>query len=1347
MALQNEGSSQLLTSLKHFEVVHVSSVVLSDQTKHTLSATRTSPANISFNVKTFGLNITVNLHRNDMLFHPNYHEVDEVWKDGVLLGRTRTELSDIEACHYQGTSQHGEATSLAAISNCGNQGFSGVIHANGELFSIAPAHLHMTPQALGEHASRIRSTLGEKLESKSIHIIYRTNRDLSGSRPAHVCGVTHEEEEEHFSHVHQALGGLLDGKNFERHKGLQAIEGDWFVEMLVVNDNARLQLFGSSAQDTSVNSAALTNQVDSIYMSNINQAPNKLDKRVRIVMTSQTTFSNQDPWAAQQVMSNGEVDNTVLIDLFHDWRSSPGNTPAHDNGMLYSGLDFKGQTVGYAGVGAMCAPLQSGGIIQTVDGTAPVDTYIGGAIIAHELGHNFGMAHDSPTGNGCPASGFVMNSILSPNPNRSSLPVFSDCSATYFHSFNQFSCLLNQPTTSGLDPVCGNGFTEVGETCDCGTAASCPCCNATSCQLLPGAQCSDDQPCCSSCQLVSRSANRICRAAQSSCDVPEVCDGALASCPSDSYKGTGTTCTDSVFGAGLCYSGFCASLNRDCSKIGSPGYSSCGQDDACGNLQCSNGGQCSIFFSVNGGDAKIQVSDGTPCNDAMQCRAGSCVASELLNDKFHWAAGPWDPCYKCGDIQTRTVTCEATTTITSESSTYQANVTASDFMCSPNTRSGSRECVNLTLQCAPSGGNYLTDRARQIADEYGAIDKAHQLRDLVPRLYGPEEFSPNDEAYWKGIILLGLIPLLIGVACLIWCIGHYTSGCGCGDAAPDPAGYSKSQQMLPWLILIALCGVGLIFASIAEYYNSELNRGITDESVGALVLIDEILFDAVELARDLYGPLSYITINAPRVLGELLVANLTLAGLGDAAETAANQALDRATELKYDIGNMSTVTISGQGSPPGPDMNLTCVSCAALATALAGAIDEATHTPLYSINDQATTAQSVLFDYNLIISRAETELGILLNKTAELVPYLDQQKLTLSDYQGQVLSAEKIRFPFSLLIFALPFVFTLTSFIGFFGMSSCFKHQGVLAWSMLVFMWPLMGVHLSLAMTFGDSCVYMDTMETSIATGTGSDPVEAAALQACLTDSSIVDALNLTRSFTPPTFGLPSGSFATPQLNDALAILQNMTVADLGFTPAMQSSYDSNLIQTGITPPATQSQLQAASNSSNLTVADAAKVCLTIMEANLTAESQLVSLRSNSTLVSADIAAVSAPLTSARNALASLDTALKPLADAGNDLKEMAHCGQLGITYRQFKDTWCNVITTAFSFLALSCLILGIFSGTFVYLSVMLTKRFGLKRLGRGRNREEAQMVAVDRGNRQQRRARRRRRDSDGAAG
>jgi hypothetical protein len=52
----------------------------------------------------------------------------------------------------------------------------------------------------------------------------------------------------------------------------------------------------------------------------------------------------------------------------------------------------------------MCRPANSGGINQV---TFPNNGF-NAAISAHEMGHNFGMKHDS-VDNACPESGYVMN--------------------------------------------------------------------------------------------------------------------------------------------------------------------------------------------------------------------------------------------------------------------------------------------------------------------------------------------------------------------------------------------------------------------------------------------------------------------------------------------------------------------------------------------------------------------------------------------------------------------------------------------------------------------------------------------------------------------------------------------------------------------------------------------------------------------------------------------------------------------------------------------------------------------------------------------------------------------------
>ena len=56
---------------------------------------------------------------------------------------------------------------------------------------------------------------------------------------------------------------------------------------------------------------------------------------------------------------------------------------------LYSGTDIAGSTVGIAYIGAICG---TAGIGLTQDTRSSLDSV--GGIMAHELGHLFGMSHD-----------------------------------------------------------------------------------------------------------------------------------------------------------------------------------------------------------------------------------------------------------------------------------------------------------------------------------------------------------------------------------------------------------------------------------------------------------------------------------------------------------------------------------------------------------------------------------------------------------------------------------------------------------------------------------------------------------------------------------------------------------------------------------------------------------------------------------------------------------------------------------------------------------------------------------------------------------------------------------------
>lgn len=187
--------------------------------------------------------------------------------------------------------------------------------------------------------------------------------------------------------------------------------------------------------------------------------------------------------------------------------------------------------------------------------------------VAHELGHNFGMEHDTEKCK-CPDD----KCIMAPSSSSTSPRHWSSCSKEYLDdAFNHGMdhCLKNVPKKL-FAPLCGNGFLDAGEECDCGLKEFCDnkCCNATTCKLTTGASCAMGQ-CCdkSTCSVIGASVGKVCRQASSECDLPETCDGKRESCPEDITLHDGTECR---LKTGYCFSGKCNTHDSQCRLLWGP---------------------------------------------------------------------------------------------------------------------------------------------------------------------------------------------------------------------------------------------------------------------------------------------------------------------------------------------------------------------------------------------------------------------------------------------------------------------------------------------------------------------------------------------------------------------------------------------------------------------------------------------------------------------------------------------------------------------------------------------------------------------------------------------------------
>ncbi|RVE44055.1 hypothetical protein evm_011292 [Chilo suppressalis] len=467
---------------------------------------------------------------------------------------------ELDVCQYSGTVR-GRPGSWVAVSTC--RGLRGVIYDGQRMRYIQPV---------------------EGNEIQSDHYIY-DHADLTAT---HQCGyeggVTKNETYDPLllkKYRDQQSAQRSRIARYKREVDDTQVRGPYnankltrYVELVLVSDHREFRANDESLETVHHQLKDVANIINSVY------AP----LNIFIALVGVVVWTERDEI---QLVENG--DDTLNNFLQYRKKILLADIP-NDNAHLITRQKFREGVVGKALKGPICTYEFSGGVATNHSEVIGLVA----TTIAHEMGHNFGMEHDTEQDCECPDD----KCIMSPSSTSVTPVHWSSCSlkslALAFERGMDY-CLRNKPKRMFDSPTCGNGFVEPGEQCDCGISIDkspdlcSACCNPATCMLRSNATCAAGT-CCDLQTCRPKAAGTVCRSADRECDLPEYCTGYSEFCPADVFKMDATPCSDNK---AYCVRGSCRSHTDQCRLLwGTTGESSHEKCYTSNNNKGNKNGNC-----------------------------------------------------------------------------------------------------------------------------------------------------------------------------------------------------------------------------------------------------------------------------------------------------------------------------------------------------------------------------------------------------------------------------------------------------------------------------------------------------------------------------------------------------------------------------------------------------------------------------------------------------------------------------------------------------------------------------------------------------------------------------------
>ncbi|XP_049821025.1 A disintegrin and metalloproteinase with thrombospondin motifs 7 isoform X2 [Aethina tumida] len=378
---------------------------------------------------------------------------------GLMIERRKRDVHtryrpkrEVHGCHYYGV-VHGQPNSRVAVSTC--NGLTGIIHIENGKFYIEPAyHPTKTIKPGHKHLVYKRSAVVTSYPKKKRRKKRRGHLNCGTRDPKKMTQLEWQKQlgkvkvqEKKSKHKHKVQITGIEESQLKKHKyrkvetrGKRSVSNPHYVETLLVADHSMVEFHEDG--DIEMYLLTLMNMVSSFYMDP------SIGNLVNVVVVKIILIDE----AIAEPDLNITFNASLTLKNFCKWQKTLNpdndNDPHHhDVAILITRTDICAQgnypcnTLGVANIGGMCKSGRSCSVNE--------DTGITSAhTMAHEMGHNFGMLHDTEE-TGCKGRHGNVRHIMMPSFDAETAVVsWSNCSRreiTNFLDKGLGKCLQDPP--------------------------------------------------------------------------------------------------------------------------------------------------------------------------------------------------------------------------------------------------------------------------------------------------------------------------------------------------------------------------------------------------------------------------------------------------------------------------------------------------------------------------------------------------------------------------------------------------------------------------------------------------------------------------------------------------------------------------------------------------------------------------------------------------------------------------------------------------------------------------------------------------------------------------------------